>query len=655
VPIRPFCVCGDLMDSDVVEDEGLSLDKLRRQFTDYAQAKRDEISEQRKAWRYYHCNQLTDEQRKILKERGQPEIVFNRTGRKINGLCGIIQKLRADPQAVQRNPLNNTAAQGAELATEVVRFILDASRWEFAEGRGLIDASVHGMCVWELGLEPSITDAADPDISVSRVDPTTFFYDQRSVAPDFGDVRFMGVYRWISDDELEDIYPEGAEAISGFGDVTGTDFDMDRAHLWIDSRGRKRLVEHWYKRRGQWEYCIYIGSAKLAHGVSPFMDEKGNTVPRYVAWSAMVDHDGDRYGFVRSMFGPQDAMNQHRSKAMHLMNSYKLFSRRGTFDDIEHVRKELHKASSVVEYNGERADWEYVVPSAEFIQQTQYFQDAKSEIENFGPSPALIDTGIKAKSGRALAMMQQNGIAELGPFLTNYRDAKLRLYKLVWQAAVSHWTGERWIRLSSDPEVSKFISVNAMQVGPDGFPQLINALGQIDVDIILDEGPDTTSVMGDIFDTMQSLAQSKIPIPPQVFIEMSNLPKSQKDKLLKLLEPKGPRPEQQAAMQLQMADTQATVGKKQAEIEKVKAETMSTMREMFGPQDDGREPDFDDRHSDDLGDALMSQAKAEELYASADLKRAQTWKTLQEAASMDAVPQEQPIGFDREVGFDRGF
>jgi hypothetical protein len=626
------------------EDEGLSLVELRRQFTNYSEVKQNEIGEQRKGWRYYHGNQLDDDQRRILKERGQPEIIFNRTSRKINGLCGVLQRLRSDPKAFPRNPRNTQAAAGAELATEVIRCILDFSRWEFAEAKGVLDASVHGIGVWEIGLL-SRDQYADPDITITRVDPTTFFYDPRSVEHDFSDARYMGVYRWISDDELAEMLPEGSDAISDLGDIAGTDFDMDRAHLWVDERGRKRLVEHWYKRRGQWEYCIYIGSTKLAHGPSPFPDGKEGTLPRYVAWSAMVDHDGDRYGFVRNMTGPQDAMNQHRSKAMHLMNSYKVFAQRGAFDDVEQARKELHKAGSFVEYNGDRTAWEYIQPSTEFLQQTNYFQDAKSEIENFGPSPALIDTGVQAKSGRALAMMQQNGLSELGPFLTNYRDAKLRVYRICWHTAIEHWKAERWLRLSSDPETTQFIAINAVQIGPDGMPQLINSLGEIDVDIVLDEGPDTTNVMGDIFDTMQGLAQNNIPIPPQVFIEMSNLPKSQKDKLLKMLEPKGPSPEQQAAMQLEMADAQATVAKKQAETEKVKVETMQAIKDISMPVDFGEEANepygYQQPDMGSVGEMMTAEAKAEDLHASAALKRAQTAKTMQEV-------QMAPARFARE-------
>jgi hypothetical protein len=41
-------------------------------------------------------------------------------------------------------------------------------------------------------------------------------------------------------------------------------------------------------------------------------------------FSANVDHDGDRYGFVRNMKDAQDEYNHRRSKALHQINSRRL-------------------------------------------------------------------------------------------------------------------------------------------------------------------------------------------------------------------------------------------------------------------------------------------------------------------------------------------
>ena len=55
----------------------------------------------------------------------------------------------------------------------------------------------------------------------------------------------------------------------------------------------------------------------LDQGLSPFLDERNRPMNRFVMFSAYVDHDGDRYGFPRNLKGPQDEVNQRRSKALH--------------------------------------------------------------------------------------------------------------------------------------------------------------------------------------------------------------------------------------------------------------------------------------------------------------------------------------------------
>jgi hypothetical protein len=57
----------------------------------------------------------------------------------------------------------------------------------------------------------------------------------------------------------------------------------------------------------------------------------------------MIDIDGDHYGFVRRLRGPQDAMNQHRSKSIHIMNTRQLKIQEGAVDDIEVTRREASR------------------------------------------------------------------------------------------------------------------------------------------------------------------------------------------------------------------------------------------------------------------------------------------------------------------------
>ena len=552
--------------TDTADDADLR--KRRREFESYASAKANEIDEQRVSWRYYYADQYSAEQLRELKKRGQPPIIFDRIGRKIDGLVGVVRKLRTDPKAF---PRTENQQGGADVATQVIRTVMDASRFEDIEAEGARDGAVHGIGVSELQMVTG--DQGDPDFKFAYVDPRSFFYDPRSVKPDFSDARYMGTYKWAGLDEIDEIVEGGSEKVRGAseGEIY-TAFDADREILWVDEKERVRLVDHWYIKGGVWHWCLHVGSIELMSGESPFTADDGKTFCKFFAYANMIDADGDHTGYIRRLKGPQDAINQHRSKAIWIMNTRQIKIQRGAAEEmggVENVRKQAARPDGVFEFNQDPNEVEVVQPAQEFLQQTQYFQDAKQEIETFGPNQALLGDLGSGASGRAYSMAQQAGLAELGPFLKNFRMWKLAQYEAAWYAAQKYWTGNRFIRVTDDQGLAQFLEVNGVQFHPETQqPMMVNALGSINVDILVDEGPDTENIMGDVFDTLQALAQNNVPVPPQVIIETSNLPSEVKKKLTGMLSQ--PDPQKEAAAKLELEG-------KQAENEKTKSEAVKNI------------------------------------------------------------------------------
>jgi hypothetical protein len=605
--------------SGKAEDNGdhYSLEQLKKKYSDYVSVKFNEIDEQRTSWRYYHSVQWTAAEIAILNTRKQTPITFNRATPKINGLVGTIVRLRADPKAF---PVGPQGDDDAEVATLCLREVCDSSRWKDIEPLILLDAAVHGYGIVELGIEPG--DKGDPDITINQTDCKTFFYDPRSLKADFSDARYLGVSRWADIDEIEEIVPNATDKIKEQGNVDGnwTLHDTDRAFLWFNQQNQYRLNEIWYKMKGRWYYCIYVGNAKLAHGPSPFYDERNRSVHRYIGFTCGIDQDGDRYGFMRILKGPQDALNQHRTKAQWIMNTRQITAEQGAFANIEETRREAARPDGIIIRN---KGFEAKIEAAdqEFLQQTEYFKEALQLIETFGPSVALVGE-TSAKSGRALSILQQSGLAELGPFLASYQAAKLRMYRNMWQAVRMYWKAERWLRVTDDPKSIKFVPINKPQVinaqqtmqardpgvpppmpnmSPDQIPQqamqpigngnpagtnvipfpipymvqTVNNVSALNVDIVIEEGPDTANVMGDVFDILMALVQNHVSLPPQLIIEVSALPSSQKKKLIEMMS-QPPSQEQQQDTQLNLAGKEAEVEHLKAKTDKLRADTDKT-------------------------------------------------------------------------------
>jgi hypothetical protein len=570
--------------------EGQSLEQLKKDYLSYLGGKSEEIKEQQNSRRYYHGAQWTAKQIKAFNLRKQPVVTFNRIARKINAVVGLLERQRQDPRGFPRTPKHE---QGAEVATAVLRYVLDEQQWKTKSPDVGLNAGIDGLSGIELMLEPG--DRGDVEVGFETVDPGSFFYDPRSLKPDFSDAMFMGIGKWADVETVVEQFPDKAREINASTE-SGSELtsNPDSDQKWLDTsndRKRLRLVDHWYRTGGEWHWCVYSGTVKLAEGVSPYRDEKKKTFCKYIMFSANVDHDGDRYGFVRNMLSSQDEINQRRSKGLHILNSRRLKIEDGTGLDVEKVRAEAVKPDGVIVYpNGTKGpEFDDVNKAAELQGHLGYLQEAKQEIENYGFNPALMGTGVQDMSGRAIALQQQAGIAELGPYLLGFKGWKLRVYRAIWNAVQQHWTAERWIRVTDDEQVAQFFAVNKLGVDPNtGLPAIINQLGALDVDVILDEGPDAINMQADAYDTLSIMAQKGQTVPPEVLIELSPVTGSVKKRVLDMIKQsrqQPPDPMQQVAMKLELEGKQAANLKTMSEVAVNRSKAMTPATGSAQPED----------------------------------------------------------------------
>src|ERR1700677_1209227 len=130
------------------DDDGFwPVSRLRQQYVDYLSAKVPEYEEQKQSRHYYHSAQYTPEEVEILRKRRQPIVTFNRINRKIDGIVGMVQRIRQDVKAFPKNPKN---ADGAEIATQSVRSVLQGGSWEFVDPWCAQQSAIEGIAGIEL-------------------------------------------------------------------------------------------------------------------------------------------------------------------------------------------------------------------------------------------------------------------------------------------------------------------------------------------------------------------------------------------------------------------------------------------------------------------------------------------------------------------------
>lgn len=606
------------------DEEFYPVTRLRQQVLDYIAAKPLEWEEQRQARHYYHGAQWTPEEIEILRKRRQPIITFNQIARKVDSIGDLVNRLRQDPKAYPRNP---KGADGAEIATQSIRYVLDSSNWEYLDNFCAVQAAIEGIAGIELKLIPGDHGDDDPDIGLDFIFGDEFFYDPRSAKGDFSDGRFRGIYKWLDLDAAIELFPDKEDELRGLMVETGFDLTThpDREFKWIYvNEQRIRLIEHWYKKRGKMNWAFYCSNLMLDEGPSPFRDERRRPCDRYTMFSAAVDHDGDRYGFVRNLKGPQDEVNQRRSKALFISNTTRLTLEKGAVDDVETTRKEAARPDGVIEFNKGFAQPAEKDKQEDLGAHLALMQDAKAEITSFANiNPAqLAAAEADSHSGVAINMLQKAGVAEIGTFKRNYRAWKWAVYRAVWNAIEQHWKAERWIRVTDNDGVKQFIQLNGLSLGQDGQPTIVNAVGALDVDIVLDEGPDTQNLMQDAYETIKDDPT----IPWQIKLELMPIPQSFKKQLQQKLEEAAQQQKPDPKVQAEQIKAQTAQQSGQIELQKQK---LSAQAELMNAQQDSAE-----RTQDAAMQREREAAERQKMALELEISRQQT------AMQMEQMRQE---------------
>lgn len=584
------------------------LSRKRRLFRAFESNKKDELNEAQLSRRYYHGKQWTDEELRALKRRNQPAITDNRIGRKIDFLVGIEQRLRRDPKAFPRTPKHE---HDADIATACLRFVCDESHWDQMASDGTHDGMVSGVGVIGVMIE-NTRNGLDPVLK--RCDVDRFFYDPRSVRPDFSDARYMGLHLWMDTDEAKEQWPRYADKLEDMmdrdGGLSAMKAEEDRSEQWGDFEQRRvRVVEFWERRpynsalmnttamtpaasmpMSAWYYCKFSGDIELESGWSPYLDEDGTPDVPYVAWSPYVDEKGIRYGVIRNMRSLQDEVNHRRSKFLHLVNVRQTFGKEGSIEDLQDFKRQLSRPDGHFKLTG-NGEWGKDVgiidQSLEIKGQAELLAQSQASLENLGPNPGLIGKGggIADQSGRAILAQRDSGMTELSPVFDRVRDWKLRVYRKIWNNIRRSWTQERIIAITDELDSPKFLMLNQYQMDPmTGQISASNVVSQMDVDIIIDEGPDVITMQEELLQVLSSLGPGVV--PPKVLIELSNAPN--KEKLLALIDQASAPPPEMVEMQQRMAKLEealkaATVDKTVAETENKRADSLAKLQTAMVP------------------------------------------------------------------------
>jgi hypothetical protein len=602
-PGKPFASPSGGQEADSpIADEREHLTMLIRYFeeSEDLSARARELSERDRDYHdNFDDNQWTPAQKATMRRRGQPLITSNYVKRKVATLCGVEQRMRSDPKAFPRTP--QIDENSANAATDALRFIGDSNQFNTLRSKAYEEMLVEGYCGADVVARPRRDGSYD--VKIKRVAWDRLFYDPHSTEEDFSDAEYKGIVIWQTA-RRDDDGPLGETLRQSGSDTYG---DRPRT-AWVDSkRTRVRVVQIHYLYEGQWWVAKFTRAGFIdPPQLSPYLDDEGEPACSLIMQACYVDRENNRFGAVRDWISTQEEINKRRSKAVHQINSRQTFGNKVAVVDVDEAKAQMampdgHLAIGAGAKFGE--DWGIIPTTDQSSGNFQLLQQAIAEMQASGPNAAMAGKAKGAQSGRALEAQVQAGAVEIEPQNDKLRTFTRNVYAAAWMRARQFWTAETWVRVTDDDRNVRFVGLNRnvtleerlarmpeemraqamqqMQIRP-GDPRLQqiveveNRTAGLHVDIEIEEGPDISSLQGEQFDTVASLAKAGLPLangkpmPLEALVELSTL--RNKDQWLQKWGGQGQQDPAIAQMQQQMQQMGGMIAQLQQALKDKNAE-----------------------------------------------------------------------------------
>ena len=620
-----------------------NLEVLLKQFREAVDQTQEERDESERCRDYYDGKQWTDEETQALQKRGQPVIVSNRIAPKVNSLIGFEKRGRTDPKAYPRTPKHE---QEAESATDALRFVCDREKFSATRSQVAENLFIEGAGACTVTVAKG---KEGYDVKINVVPWDRFYRDPHSRDRHFADARFMGVVLWLDDAEVEEKFPGTAEVVQGCysdtGGETGETYEDRPRFVWADTaRRRVRVIQHYWQEKGQWMTAVMCKGGYLRKPqVSPYVDDEGKACCPLIAVSAFVDRENRRYGPCRTMLSAQDEINKRRSKALHRLTMRQVVADDGAVENVAQAKAELAKPDGWVKKRPD-ADFQLLDGSVALSGELELLREAKAEIDASGVNPSL-EGNLQAPSGRAQEVSQAAALAEQAVVFDALREWSLAVYRAVWNRIRQYWDGERWVRVTDDERNLRWVAVNrpitrgeallkqaqerGIEVPPEEAQRIMadpvnqepvgveNELATMDVDIIVEDGPDSVTIQSEQFEALVQLKQADpSSIPMDMVIEASSL--RNKERILEHLKEGGIPPQ----IQQQMQEMQAALQTAQQRIAQAEGEGQLEQMKM---QLEGQKIQVEGMKAE----AAKMKAEADYIKAQADLLTAQRGEAVQ--------------------------
>jgi hypothetical protein len=429
------------------KDEEQKLTWLRKIFKEAVDTTKDSRRETLEAYEYERGNQLPEDVKATLAERGQParwENLYKKIGNKISGMKMLTkQEISAFPRRMDHR-------ESADIITRVLRSFQDSTEWFTHKNRADRDLRLAGVTIIEAKLK--ILDEEDEagkklkEINYQHLPAAECFIDMYASAPDMSDARYFHHSKLYFKPDIEKLFTKViAEKLVG------------------NTAEMVRITRTWYKDidSGENRHAIWAENVLLEDIKSPFTNlDRFPVAIRKLYFSTKKEY----YGMFRDVRPFQDSINNTMLRLINMLGSSKLIIEQDAVDDVDEFSDHYNQDNSINQVrSGSLRDGKIkdITLNAPIAQLMNIVQDARMQAEQvIGLNSELLGSAINRLSGYAIENRQNAGLVGLQDYMDVSGALDIDIAEISIKMLEEHFSAEQILLVSDKNDKKTQIKFN---------------------------------------------------------------------------------------------------------------------------------------------------------------------------------------------------
>ena len=520
-------------------------------------------------FKFYLNDQWNLAEREKLLSENRPAIVLNVIKKSVDVIDGHQRQNVSD---IKFFPVEGSDQERADIYSEVTKWILTNTSAHMIMSDSFLDTIIGGLG-W---FAPQISynnDIIDGEIEVVQESPFRVYGDPEMTRRDLGDCNYIYRHAWLSKNSIISLYPDFEKDIKSITSGNKSLFHIQKPHN-PNNKTHLSVIEKWYREYERKTFIVdtvtqevreWTGSRKDLEVIKKKIEESPTEpigfsdatfgqltiierrVPRIKLTTVVEDHvivydDDNPYeinmypiipifgfhirsfndwkwklqGFVRALKDPQRERNKRRSQVMDVVLSQ---AQSGYIGDenalVDPTAAKNATGGGVVIEKRKGYELKQItpppLPSAIVALDRMFYEDVMA----IGLNPDLLGIGERQDAGIVLQLRQKQGITSIQGMLDNLTYAKIMFGRYMVELINKHFSTQKIERI----------------IGRELPPDWDELKHSARYDCIVDETVHSPTYRMTNFMIMVDLYKQGFMIPPEILIDLSDLPQTVKQQL----------------------------------------------------------------------------------------------------------------------------